>query len=241
MPSLRSASLRPPSYSDSYHILAKPGQPALEPFIINPIDFDINPTDATINSAVELIPVKEEKIPYYHGIVLFIIKGSLHIFFISTFETIFYFYFVSKSEDNGIKAAFNVYYTPLIQTCGNWTNVTHGLLEDYISYGPNKSVIDARGWAATSARDQQNNTLLNLSVFYSVFCLFLFLLMALLARILHINVRWPKLLGEHFAFVGLLGAYEYFFFRTIIYRYSTLSTDEINQYIYDGIYQCLQI
>lgn len=226
---------RGPSYSDSYHILARPGTPVLEPLVLNA---DI---DEAVIPAAEIISIKEEHPPCYHGIVLFIIKGSLHIFFISTFETVFYFFFVSKSEDNGIKSAFNVYYTPLVQSCGNWTNVTHGLLEDYISYGPNKSVIDARGWAATSARDQQNTTLLNLSGFYSVFCLAVFLIMALVARILQINVRWPKLLGEHFAFVALLGAYEYFFFRTIIYRYSTLSTDEINQYIYDGIYQCLRI
>ena len=226
---------RGPSYSDSYHILARPGTPVLEPLVLNA---DI--AEAVIPAA-EIISIKEEHPPCYHGIVLFIIKGSLHIFFISTFETVFYFFFVSKSEDNGIKAAFNVYYNPLIQSCGNWTNVTHGLLEDYISYGPNKSVIDARGWAATSARDQQNTALLNLSGFYSVFCLAVFLIMALVARILQINVRWPKLLGEHFAFVALLGAYEYFFFRTIIYRYSTLSTDEINQYIYDGIYQCLRV
>ena len=232
-------SLRPPSYSDSYHILSKPGRPLLEPFILNPID--IEPVEAKEQEEEPKQEAQQEQGPCYHGIILFIIKGSLHIFFISTFETVFYFFFVSKSEDNGIKSAFNVYYTPLIQTCGNWTNATHGLLEDYISYGPNKSVIDDRGFAATSARDRQNTELLNMSGFYSVFCLFIFLLMALIARILHVNVRWPKLLAEHFSFVLLLGAYEYFFFRTIIYKYSTLSTDEINQYIYDGIYQCLQI
>ena len=230
-------SLRPPSYSDSYHILSKPGRPLLEPFILNPID--IEPVEA--KEEEEPQELQQGQGPCYHGIILFIIKGSLHIFFISTFETVFYFFFVSKSEDNGIKSAFNVYYTPLIQTCGNWTNATHGLLEEYISYGPNKTVIDDRGFAATSARDRQNTELLNMSGFYSVFCLFIFLLMALIARILHVNVRWPKLLAEHFSFVLLLGAYEYFFFRTIIYKYSTLSTDEINQYIYDGIYQCLQI
>ena len=231
-------SLRPPSYSDSYHILSKPGRPLLEPFILNPIDID------TVEAKEEEEPKQEPQQGQgscYHGIIIFIIKGSLHIFFISTFETVFYFFFVSKSEDNGIKSAFNVYYNPLIQTCGNWTNATHGLLEEYISYGPNKTVIDDRGFAATSARDRQNTELLNISGFYSVFCLFVFLLMALIARILHVNVRWPKLLAEHFSFVLLLGAYEYFFFRTIIYKYSTLSTDEINQYIYDGIYQCLQL
>lgn len=234
-------SLRPPSYSDSYHILAKPGKPLLEPFIINPINDSVEAKEQEPQQPQKEQGSEKEQTPYYHGIILFIIKGSLHIFFISTFETVFYFFFVSKSEDNGIKSAFNVYYTPLIQTCGNWTNTTHGLLEDYISYGPNKSVIDDRGFAATSTRDRQNTELLNLSGFYSGFCLFIFLLMALIARILHVNVRWPKLLAEHFSFVLLLGAYEYFFFRTIIYKYSTLSTDEINQYIYDGIYQCLKI
>ena len=234
-------SLRPPSYSDSYHILAKPGKPLLEPFIINPINDSVEAKEQEPQEAQKEQVLEKEQAPYYHGIILFIIKGSLHIFFISTFETVFYFFFVSKSEDNGIKSAFNVYYTPLIQTCGNWTNTTYGLLEDYISYGPNKSVIDDRGFAATSARDRQNTELLNMSGFYSGFCLFIFLLMALIAKILHVNVRWPKLLAEHFSFVLLLGAYEYFFFRTIIYKYSTLSTDEINQYIYDGIYQCLKI
>jgi len=234
-------SLRPPSYSDSYHILAKPGKPLLEPFIINPINDSVEAKEQEPHEPQKEQVLEKEQAPYYHGIILFIIKGSLHIFFISTFETVFYFFFVSKSEDNGIKSAFNVYYTPLIQTCGNWTNTTYGLLEDYISYGPNKSVIDDRGFAATSARDRQNTELLNMSGFYSGFCLFIFLLMALIAKILHVNVRWPKLLAEHFSFVLLLGAYEYFFFRTIIYKYSTLSTDEINQYIYDGIYQCLKI
>ena len=234
-------SLRPPSYSDSYHILAKSGKPLLEPFIMNPINDPVEVQEQEPHEPQKEQVLEKEQAPYYHGIILFIIKGSLHIFFISTFETVFYFFFVSKSEDNGIKSAFNVYYTPLIQTCGNWTNTTHGLLEDYISYGPNKSVIDNRGIVATSARVRQNTELLNLSGFYSAFCLFIFLLMALIARILHVNVRWPKLLAEHFSFVLLLGAYEYFFFRTIIYKYSTLSTDEINQYIYDGIYQCLQL
>ena len=220
---------RPPSYSDSYHVLARPGTPVLEPFSLNE---DLIP-------AKDIITEPTEPAPCWHGAVIFIIKGSLHIFFISTFETIFYFYFVSKSEDNGIKSAFDVYYTPLIQTCGNWSNSTHMLLENYISYGPNKSVIDSRGLVATADRNIRNTQLLNTSILYSVFCAFLFFFMAIIAYLSKIRVRWAKLLLEHFCFVGLLGAYEYFFFRTIIYRYSTISKDEINQYIYDGIYQCL--
>jgi hypothetical protein len=39
-------------------------------------------------------------------------------------------------------------------------------------------------------------------------------------------------------FVLLLGLYELFFFRTIIYNYDTLSTAELNQYIVDGLARC---
>jgi hypothetical protein len=221
---------RPPSYSDSYHVLARPGTPVLEPFSLNE---DLIPAKEII------VRMEPEPVPCWHGAVIFVIKGSLHIFFISTFETVFYFFFVSKSEDNGIKSAFNVYYTPLVQTCGNWSNATHMLLENYILYGPNKSVIDSLGISATANRNTRNNELLNISILYSVSCAFIFFFMAVISFIAKIRVRWTKLLLEHFCFVGLLGAYEYFFFRTIIYRYSTISTDEINQYIYDGIYQCL--
>jgi len=224
-------SLRPPSYSDSYHILARPGTPVLEPLSLNLLE--------NIRPVKEIIMEEIAEPPFWHGAVLFMIKGSLHIFFISTFETVFYFFFVSKSEDNGIKAAFNVYYTPLVQSCGNWSNMTHELLAEYVSYGPNKSVIDTRGFGATAERNQRNTELLNVSGMYSFFCAFLFLFFIFLAWKLGIKLKWRKLLVEHISFVTLLGLYEYFFFRTIIYRYSTISTDEINQYIYDGIYQCL--
>ena len=73
---------RGPSYSDSYHILARTGTPVLEPLVLN--------GDAEVDAVEEIIAIKEEHPPCYHGLVLFIIKGSLHIFFISTFDHLFY-------------------------------------------------------------------------------------------------------------------------------------------------------
>ena len=54
-----------------------------------------------------------------------------------------------------------------------------------------------------------------------------------------IPIDWLKLFSENMAFVMLLGLYEYFFFRTIIYNYETISTDELNKYIFDGAFHCL--
>jgi hypothetical protein len=43
---------------------------------------------------------------------------------------------------------------------------------------------------------------------------------------------------EHLLFIGVLAAYEFFFYTTIIYNYSTLSTPELNKYIVDGLASC---
>ena len=65
-------SLRPPSYSDSYHILSKPGRPLLEPFILNPIDIDT--VEAKEQEEEPKQEPQQEQGPCYHGIILFIIK-----------------------------------------------------------------------------------------------------------------------------------------------------------------------
>ena len=218
-------SRRPPSYSDSFIHIPKNEQPILAP--LTPLD-----------TSLESLPTEPESKPLYHTIVLFVIKGSLHIFFISTFETIFYFLYVSRSEDNGIKGTIDTYYLPIINTCNNWSNLTHTLMLDVLTYEVNKSTVDLLGSAAAAQRNSQNGALLNTSILYSAICLVIFLGLTVFSHFKKIDIDWTRLLQEHSAFVILLALYEYFFFRTIIYKYITLSTPELNQYIVDGLYQC---
>lgn len=220
-------SRRPPSYSDSFIHLSKNDQPILAPLATETYIPLPLPVELTI-----------EPKPFYHKIVLFIIKGSLHIFFISTFETVFYFLYVSRSEDNGIKGTIDAYYLPIINTCSNWSNLTHALMLDVLTYEVNISTIDSLGSTAGAQRTSQNGALLTTSILYSVICLGTFLAMTIFSHYKKIDIDWTRLLQEHSAFVVLLGLYEYFFFRTIIYKYMTLSTPELNKYIVDGLYQC---
>jgi hypothetical protein len=219
-------SRRPPSYSDSFIHLPKNEQPVLAPLA----------TETYIELPVIIEP--PVKTPLYHHVVVFVIKGSLHIFFISTFETIFYFLYVSRSEDNGIKGTIDAYYLPIVNSCNNWSNLTHALMLDVLTYEVNKSSIDSLGNAAGTQRTTHNSELLTTSILYSVVCLFTFLSAAIFAYFKKVQIDWIRLLQEHGAFVILLGVYEYFFFRTIIYKYTTLSTAELNQYVIDGLYQC---
>ena len=229
---------RPPSYSDSYVYL--PGDAKSPAFDLLPITtprLTIGIPETPQLPSAQGVPVRR---PMFHNIVLFTMKGSLHIFFISSFETIFYFLYVSQSENQGILTTINTYYKPLIQRCDLWSNTTKIILEEILNLEINKSLIDAAGNSAYQNRNSYNSYLLNWSISYSGICAAVFLAMIVLVRIKQIPVPWGRLFTEHVTFVVLLGLYEYFFFRTIIYNYDTISTPELNQYLVDGAYQCFR-
>ena len=220
---------RPPSYSDSF-IVRSPsinGTPVLEPLYIPLPDMP----------KIELIESKSNL--NIDGYILFVIKCSLHILFISSFESIFYFLYVSQSENAGIVKVINAYYEPLISNIGNWSNTSKAIILDILNYELNKTAIDAAGSTAAMSRRIYNTSLMNLSIGYSIFFLLMFGIMSGVVYLKKVKIKWRKLFIEHLSFFVLLGLYEYFFYVTIIYKYTTVSTDELNQYIVDGLYKAL--
>jgi hypothetical protein len=220
---------RPPSYSDSFLIRSPSlhNTPVLEPLVLPDCD-----------SGLELEPLKLDEPPLYHTAIIFVLKGSLHILFISGFETLFYFLYVSRSENAGIKSTIDAYYRPLVESCNSWSNASKEILLDIINYELNRTTIDTDGTTAALTRSKFNTGLLHLSIGYSAICLFIIGLTSLIIYLKKIQVEWQKLLLEHLAFVIVLALYEYFFYITIIYKYKTVSTPELNQYIVDGLFQC---
>jgi hypothetical protein len=213
---------RPPSYSDSYYILN--GDPLV------PLD---------VSLPMPPIAVKQPVEPWSFSLVRFTLKGSLHLLFISSFESIFYFLYVSVSEDAGIFSIINAYYQPLLQSCSSWSNTSRTILKDIIVLGINKTSVDLEGANAAEKRSMSNGTLKTMSLIYSSIFLAVTVCMIAIIKIRRIPLKWRNVLAEHISFVVLLGLYEYFFYRTIIYKYTTISTPELNTYIVDGIYQCL--
>ena len=205
---------RPPSYSDSFIVLINDTR--LEPL------FREEP------------PEKE----YARETVLFIFKGSLHVLFISIFETTFYFLYVNRSENTGILNTINTYYQPLIRDCrSDWSNITRWLLNEFI-HEINISAIDAAGNAAAHSRDTYNNGLLVWSSLYSIISLLICLSVVGVVRLKGWPVPWRHIFLENMLFIVVLATYEFFFFETIIYKYVTISTPELNQYIVDGLASC---
>ena len=225
---------RPPSYSDSYLARTVNIQgtltPTLEPLVI---PADIYPPTLKLNEVVD------ENKPIDHSCIIFIIKGSLHLFFISMFETIFYFLYVSQSENQGILNTIDTYYSPIVQSCSDWTNISRTLIGFILQEEFNKTAIDNDGHSAEISRSTFNTGLLHQSIWYSVASLGICLVMVVIIWFRKIHVKWQKLMVEHLAFILILGLYEYFYYETIIYKYDTISSAELNRYIVDGLYQCV--
>lgn len=205
---------RPPSYSDSFIVLHNDTR--LEPLFIEE-------------------PIKED---CAREPVLFIFKGSLHVLFISVFETTFYFLYVNRSENTGILNTINTYYQPLIRNCrSDWSNVTRWLLNEFI-HEVNISGIDAAGKRAAWVRATYNNGLLVWSATYSMIAMAICLLVVAIVHLKNWTVPWRHIFLENMLFIVVLASYEFFFFETIIYKYVTISTPELNQYIVDGLAWC---
>ena len=228
---------RPPSYSDSFLIktYSLNHVPVLEPLWLEPLSSEPVSLEPLALEPNDIEP-RTTNAPKY---VLFIIKCSLHILFISSFESIFYFLYVSQSENTGILKVINVYYEPIVNDISNWTTTSKTILRDILDYEINKTAIDIAGSASADQRRIYNTSLLNISIGYSMFCLGIFGFMCGIVYFKNIKIKWQKLFIEQLSFICLLALYEYFFYITIIYKYTTISTDELNQYIVDGLYKAL--
>jgi hypothetical protein len=207
---------RPPAYSDSF-------------LIIFP--------KYTLNEE-PLLEVVEPKESLTQWSFLFVFKGSFHILCISVFETTFYFLYVNKSEDAGIFNTINTYYQPLVSGCAQWPNGTKWLVRELFAYSINASRIDTEGQAAASERTAYNRGLILQSSLYSVGTLLLCLGIVGVSFYKKWKVAWRSIFLENMLFIGVLAAYEFFFYNTIIYNYKTLSTAELNRYIVDGLASC---
>jgi hypothetical protein len=184
-------------------------------------------------------PPEPQASPWPRRIGVFLLKSSLHVFLISVFETLFFFSYVSVTENNGIVKTIDVYYEPIRTSCPSWGNLTKWALYEVLEQSDVPS-IDAMAVVAQSQRNQYNTLLLHKSLAVSGVCLGLFGAVALAGWLKRIQIPWPGLLVENVMMVVLLGLYEYFFFRAIIYNYETLSTQELNAHIVDGLWDCVK-
>jgi hypothetical protein len=150
---------------------------------------------------------------------------------ISAFETVFFWQYVSKSEDTALINLINNYVDGAITGCQNLTAPQRAQASAFIGALFNSTIIDAAGLAAAADRTAYNSALLRNSWLYCSAIAFLFAVLAASARLRRLPIKWSHVVGENVALVALLGVYELMFFRTVVFRYRATSMEELDQMV----------
>ena len=165
----------------------------------------------------------------------YFLRFVLHLSLISFFETLFFFHFVSKDEDEGILATTNFYTNSVLTSCSNLTDQELQFINIFLDKFVNSTAILKKSLASAESRLLYNNKLNNYSWGYFVCLTAIFFLLAGFSCYKKHKMRWSYIVGENVVFVTMLGFYELMFFETIIKVYSTLSPDEISGMFISGL------
>ena len=223
---------RPPSYSDS--LLFMPDH-TLEPIVplkhielqeqlISPrTDLDEFTVPRPIQPSRTFTPAET----WFNRFIGF----AFHITLIGLFETIFFFQFVSVTEDTGLQKTVDGYVNGILTSCGNWTQNTTLLVNDVLSLFINTTEVQQQNQISASNINSANRALQIQAWLYVGVLGTSVIIAAILGHRASLRLAWKRILLENAIMVTLLGIYEYVFFRTIIYNYDNLSLPELNEFV----------
>jgi hypothetical protein len=153
---------------------------------------------------------------------------GVHLSLVSLFETLFFFLFISKSEDAGLENMINNYITGVLTTCNTWPANTTAVVNDILSVLINKNQTLALAAQAATTRAAFNHTLFVQAWLYVAGLASLVALGTTASLCTRTRIAWGRVLVENFIMVSLLGLYELTFFKTIIYNYENISLPELD-------------
>jgi len=159
----------------------------------------------------------------------------IHITLISIFETVFFFMFVSKDEDNGILSTTAHYTDALLDRCHGLNKNQTAVLNYVLVQLFNASAIEAAGATAVSKRTTFNLELLYRSWMYVGGLFGSIIVVGVFSKWRQYRIHWFKIIAENLVLVAMLGVYEFMFFETIIKKYVTESPDEISANFVKGL------
>jgi hypothetical protein len=219
---------RPPSYSDSFLYSHSTGDFTIGDPV--PLLTAAGPSISSIITETETEVVPSHYSPcekWYNRLLGF----GVHIFLLSLFETIFFFQYISQSENTGLQKTVDGYVNGILSSCGSWSQNTTTDMNEVLSLFLNVTDITEQGQQAYMNRITFNKTL-ELQAWMYVLGLFLLVLMSGgIGYKAKLRLAWRRILIDNGIMILLLGLYEWTFFKTIIYNYENLSLPEINQVI----------
>jgi hypothetical protein len=229
-PPKRKPIARPPSYSDSFFFMplshTQPNDILGEELVPSSATTDILTVPPSPQNSIQATSS-----PHISKCTLWTIRSlsfGFHIMLISIFETLFFFLFISKSEDSGIQGIIQNYIEGVLSQCTHWsvneTQLVNAILTVLIQ--TNQTLASAQ--TAMQERTAYNRRLEVQAWMYVVGTTACLLTGGLVARLNAIRIPWKRIVLENMIMVALLGIYEFTFFKTIIYNYRSLTVEELN-------------
>jgi hypothetical protein len=155
------------------------------------------------------------------------LRFLFHITLLSIFESVFFFLYISKLEDNGINSTVGSFIKDAVDSCSNFTVPERAITNHVLMLFLNGTQIIVAGNAAEQSRAGTNSVLLTRAWIYVGALSGLFTIAVGVAKLRKIKIKWTKLLVENAILIGLLAAYEYTFFSTVIFPYNPITGPEI--------------
>lgn len=156
------------------------------------------------------------------------ISFCFHISLISIFETLFFFHFISQSEDSGIQGTIQKYIQGILSQCNGWSANETIIISDFLSLIMNTTQISLAASTAASDRLTHNGLLETQAWFYVTGIVVMLIAGTGVTLWNKMRIPWKRIIIENIIMVVLLGMYEIFFFKTIIYNYRSLTFEELN-------------
>ena len=232
-PSMR----RPPSYSDSLLYLPELSQAPLVPYRSLQIQEPVLSPKTDVDEFSPQTPTPSRTFTVAETWYNRLLGFAFHITLISIFETVFFFEFISKSEDTGLQKMLDGYIKGILTTCDTWSPNTTLFVNDVLSDLINTTIVYQQDEQAIQKRDSKNNGLQVQAWLYVSGLASITVLTAILGHQASLRLAWKRILIDNALMVTLLGIYEFLFFKTIIYNYQNLSLPELNEYVVNQLQQ----
>ena len=157
------------------------------------------------------------------------IKITVHLLLVSLFETFFFWYYISETENKALVNLVNGYVLNAFQSCSQLNSTEQIIVEDLFYSIFNATQIQQQAILAHADRESFNQMLVAMSWIYVSILASVFGVVASLAKYKAWNIRWQHFFVENLSLVACLGLFEFLFFRTIVIQYKAITIDELDE------------
>jgi len=146
------------------------------------------------------------------------------------FELVFFFNYVTKFEDGALIGVFNSLTSSIINSCSSLNNQSKIFVDDIFKMFVNTTQVNENAINAYNSRIVVNNNLMTKAILYFIGVLSINILLISGNRCtINKKINYKEIIIDNFIMISLLGIYEYIFFTNIVFKYLSISNDEILQ------------